>query len=526
MTTLVLPAARRVAAAVSPERIGLALLLALGAAVIWLPHRPPIIDLPQHAAQIALLRDLAMGRSPWASEVRVNLFTPYLLGYGLAFPLSMVMPVAAAIKVVLTVAYAAFGAVCIGIRRELGAARELDAYYFVSFFGFAYSWGFYTFLVSAPVGLAFIWLAIRYARQGGAIRGLWLAVLGVVLLFCHGLVFLFAAAVGLGVLRETAKGLRDAIARSWPFAIPLMMCAVLFVVTAGRETPTNSASTSMFYLDMGTFPERLIDFLWGSFESQGDLRWLPILVVFAALPFCGGLRFDVRRVESLVIAVGVLAVMLLVPSYAWLTAFLFQRFALFLLPAYAWLFSPAPSPRPGVARLIAPYVSVIALAAASFSLLAHLAQAASFSREARDFDAVEAHAAPNQRALSVMRDPRSAANDNPLAYLNFPQWYQAEKRGFVDPSFAQSHTVVVTFRGLMAPVYTDNVFMRTEGMVGTLDWRRDQLWRYRYFFVRSTTPLPKAFFVGVDCPPVSVATSGPWELLERRPCIDHRLLGS
>ena len=163
----------------TPTRLLLGLLFALGVAVIWAPARPPMVDLPQHAAQIGLLRDLALGRSPWAHELRINLFTPYLIGYGLALPLALVMPVVAAIKVVLTLAFAAFVALCLAIRRELSASAKLDAYFFVSFFGFAYSWGLYTFLVAAPVGLAFIWLSIRYARAGGAGRAWGLAALGV-----------------------------------------------------------------------------------------------------------------------------------------------------------------------------------------------------------------------------------------------------------------------------------------------------------------------------------------------------------
>ena len=65
---------------------------AWGMLIFWLAPHPPMIDLPEHAAQVALLRDLLLGQSPWGDLFRINLFTPYLLGYALALPLSFLMP--------------------------------------------------------------------------------------------------------------------------------------------------------------------------------------------------------------------------------------------------------------------------------------------------------------------------------------------------------------------------------------------------------------------------------------------------
>src|SRR5579864_983616 len=170
-------AARR-PAPLSLERALPWLTFAVGAAILWIPPWPPMADLPQHAAQVGLLKDLLFGRSPWAGEVRINYFTPYLLGYVLAVPLALTMPVAAALKTVMNLAYGLLGFVSMRIGRELGASRRLDAWHFVGFFGFAYAWGLYTFLVAAPVGAAFVWLSILYARRGGVGRGLALSALG------------------------------------------------------------------------------------------------------------------------------------------------------------------------------------------------------------------------------------------------------------------------------------------------------------------------------------------------------------
>ena len=78
------------------NRLVLALGLFLGLGAIWGAPHPLMIDLPQHAGQLALVRDMLLGRSPFAGELRINLLTPYLLGYALTLPLSLIMPIAVA----------------------------------------------------------------------------------------------------------------------------------------------------------------------------------------------------------------------------------------------------------------------------------------------------------------------------------------------------------------------------------------------------------------------------------------------
>src|SRR5205085_6190864 len=66
-------------------------------AAMWLAPHLPQIDLPQHAGQTALLREFALGRTPWPGELRVNLLTPYLIVYGALLGLAFVMSIESAI---------------------------------------------------------------------------------------------------------------------------------------------------------------------------------------------------------------------------------------------------------------------------------------------------------------------------------------------------------------------------------------------------------------------------------------------
>ncbi|MDB5443125.1 MAG: hypothetical protein JWP73_1501 [Phenylobacterium sp.] len=497
--------------------LGRLLLFALGVVAIWAAPRPLMIDLPQHAGQVALLHDLVLGRSPWAGEIHVNLFTPYLIGYGLALPLSFVMSAAAALKVVLTAAYAAFIGACIGVRRELGASPRLDAYYAFSFFGFAYAWGMYTFLVAAPLGVAFIWLCIRYARTGLARQGLGLAALGLGLLFSHGLVFLFACGVGGFILLvqpglAQPGGVRRLLLRSWPFWILLSACAAFFVLTRERE----AAITRDFgaQLAFGPWQAHFVSVVFNAFDAPNSGWPALCFPVFAGLPLLAGFRPDWRAREAVVIAAGALAVVVLAPHYAWSTSMLFERFALFLPPAYAWLLRERPPAPASLAARLQPRLGLWAGLACAAVLAQHARLSFEFGREQRDFEGILAAAAPGQRALALIFDPSSEVDHNADAYLHHALWYQAERGGFVDFNFAAFHPQIARFRPGRVPPVDEYVAQNP----ARFDWRADGGDRYRFFFVRSAGAPPASIFAGSPCPPAQVAASGEWRLYERRAC--------
>jgi hypothetical protein len=79
-------------------RVGFMASVVLAGATFWISPRLPMTDLAQHAAQVTLWRDLLLDTSKWQSFLYINYFTPYLVGYGLALPLSLVMPVSAVLK--------------------------------------------------------------------------------------------------------------------------------------------------------------------------------------------------------------------------------------------------------------------------------------------------------------------------------------------------------------------------------------------------------------------------------------------
>jgi len=176
-----------------------------------------------------------------------------------------------------------------------------------------------------------------------------------------------------------------------------------------------------------------------------------------------------------------------VPDAVLNTWFLYQRFALFLLPFYAVIFCPPQSAHRGVVQQL--WLPVLCWG----FLVLHSERLLAFAKESAAFDEVLAVTQPGQRALSLIFNPTSAALDNVEPYWNFPVWYQAEKNGFVDFNAAGSLPPVVRYRPDRLPA----------GFVGPIwewrhpknfDWAKYQAEIYRYFFIRSTGPLPRGYF--------------------------------
>src|SRR5262245_35973828 len=65
---------------------------------VW-AHRYPVgVDLPQHANLFRLWTELSKGPLEYRQLYRVELFTPYLLPYALAYPLTWLFGALAAVK--------------------------------------------------------------------------------------------------------------------------------------------------------------------------------------------------------------------------------------------------------------------------------------------------------------------------------------------------------------------------------------------------------------------------------------------
>ncbi len=464
------------------ERAAFWLTVILAGATFWISPRPPMEDLAQHAGQVVLWRDLLLGTSKWQPLLQVNYFTPYLLGSGLALLLSFVMPVGAALKLLLTLSYCGFVAACILLRRWMGGDRRLDWLFVTGFFGLAYAYGFFPFLIALPIAVLFTALAHRHAGRPTPAWGALLCMTGLALFFAHGLAFLFANAIGVTFLLLRRQSLRLLSIGALPYAALGLLCLVYFF----SSPPGDPASPQWLGLFGG-----LNNLLFFPFGSPG-VDWLYTLLVPLLLcaPLVLGCRINWRNKAAFVpISVLLLWLALVPESWAdnWFAA---SRFAVFFLPFYALMFS-APEPagrRPWLMLTVAPALCLAFVAI-------HAGRSMAFSRESRSFDDVLAATEPGYRVRGVVLDAASAAAANPRAYASFPVWYQVEKQGLADPNFAYFPIQVVSFRD-----------------------RRLATGDYRYYFVRHAGPLPAKVFPDGACNPVLRKSSGNWSVFENSNC--------
>jgi hypothetical protein len=498
------------------------LTLLWGGSIIWLAERPPMSDLPVHAGQIALLKDLLLGNSPWSDTVFINPITPYLLGYCLATLFSFVMPVLVAVKLTLSLAYFGFVLIAVKVGRHFGSSDYLDWMMLPVFFGLSFVWGFFSFLVAAPVGLIFI-LVADYSVSKSTINHRWLVIwIGLILLFSHGLSFAFfwSTAFVMIIVKCRADGFR----RLATALVPLLIVAgialiVLWMMKQDEQQLGQGLSTSiLFNYHWG----RLYELLTNSFDShlsdingrEYDWKYLTVASLFLSAPWLIGLRPIKSNYSVAMIPLAVvLAVSALVPTDVSGTWLLWERFALFLFPSYAWIFSSTRS-RDVTAWRVHSGVVVLILGC-WFAMGVRTIRTVRFDQESGSFSRVLATLDPAQRVLYFAFDKHSVANAHDYTYLHFASWYEAELHGFADPSLAYYHNMVVRFRRGRKPKLPAN-FERNPGM---FDWNAYQGDQYRYFIIRDKAQgSPSNYFKGSLCLPQKIVSDGEWQVYERTLC--------
>jgi hypothetical protein len=471
----------------SLERPAFWLIVALAGATFWLTPHPPMGDLPQHAGQIALWRDLLLGRSKWQAWFAVNYLTPYLVGNWVALLLAFAMPVTAALKLVLSLSYLCFVAACVLLRRSMGGDSRLDWLFVPGFFGLGYAYGFFPFLVGLPVGVLFIALAWRYAERPAVPSGMQLGVAGVVLFFSHGLVFVLANLIGVAFLLLRRRSFATLLAGVVPYVAFGLLAAIYFAALRLRGASVMSADRlePSWPGPMSTL-KYLLAFPIG--VPSADLVLLPLVPLLVVVPLLLGYRPNWRNLPALVPVALLLVWCFAMPDAFLDTWFIGSRFAALLLPFYALALRPPAAAGPAWTRLALPALCLAFLAI-------HVERLMAFNLESESFDEVLAAAEPGERARYVVGDISSAATRNLMAYEHFPAWYQVEKGGLVDFNFANFAQAVVRYR---------------EGTVLPNE--------YRYYFVRNGQTVPATSLPPGACQPVLRKRAGTWSLFESVKC--------
>jgi len=482
------------------EQPGFFLAVLCCALPILLPHYPPAIDLPQHAAQVASVKAYLQGSWPFADQFELKPFTPYWLGYGLILLLSGLTGVVWATKLVL--AASAVGMVLAAARlcRVMGADPRWNWLLLLLPFGFAYQWGFLNFYVALPFGL---WLLARVLDRGE--RGGWRGAFGL-LLWVHFLFFAHILVAGY----FCAMALLLLPARSWRTwlvqAAPIL--GVLPVTLAWVWGTVGVYQSGLALTDWAISWDRLANLLPDLVGLYGPWRPLGVVVGLMALavPVLTGGRLLAERRRLLPLAAHLLVVLFL-PSHVFGNSYTYERFAALGLVFYLLCFVPGPPPSARRhLRLATAGAAVLALAMLGMRIV----DALRFDADTRAYSNVIAQAEPGRRMLMLMIARKDESSGQPL-YLHFPAWYQAENNGLVEFSFSRFGVTPLHYRDPSS----SGVLIGFEWVPYSLDWTRHRGWLYDYVIVRSPTDESGPLYGISGCALVLIASQGPWQLYGR-----------
>ncbi|MDR0735934.1 MAG: hypothetical protein LBF51_03720, partial [Zoogloeaceae bacterium] len=410
---------------------------------LCLPDFPPMVDMPQHAAQVAALKGMIEGKFLWGDLVEFNYFTPYWLGYGTWLLLAILFPMTVATKLMLCLTFVSFVLGFSFLRRKFGAPESLDWLLIPAFFGLPYEWGFLTFLLSAPIGALFYHANIRL-MEDEKFPASWVLLLGVILAFAHGLMFaFFLFVVVMHLASSEGKCHRK---RSIAVLFALFVLMLLFMVKGDKLAAYDLAMNNRLRLHgVSAKFSNLMKTVPSGFSPEGAFF---LFVAILAAPFALGCKFT-RKAPAFSMLMCFLLVFAFLPSFMSRTGFIYQRFSLLLIPAYLLCFEKKEVPllKEGLAKGFLCVLMLLLM----YNPLSNLVY---FRNESAAFKSLLDELPKGKRAMSLVTG--IDRQDISINFLHFPVWYQSIGDGWVDFNFAWYYPQPIRFRTDSVPEIKPN----------------------------------------------------------------------
>ena len=393
----------------------------------------PMVDLPQHAAQIAIWLHL---HDPKWSEFQLfelNLRTPYLGVYALARGLSALLGVVPALKLAVWLSIVGHWAAFDWLVRSLGHARWLGLLGLPLGMGYGFYFGFISFIGALPFGLCATCLALRHRVQPTLASGLWLGSALCATLATHGF------ALGLTMVLVAPLLLRGGgslISRGLPLLAPALLMLIWLV-------PGSSARSIGFTIWDPRFWElnQMPGLLLASSGADHAASALGLILLGIVLLSLGRPSREPERFLPLLVML--LGYCLFPLSLGGFTP-LHPRFAAFLVPSLLLAFQPSGAKR-------SPYFDgFIAFTTAGwFCLFAVRLQR--FSRETQPITDFIARMPAGLSIRPLIFERESHAFPGLPAMIHLSAYYVPEKGGYQGYSFAMYPTSVVRYHPDVVP---------------------------------------------------------------------------
>lgn len=463
---------------------------------------PPMVDAPQHAAQVESVRAYLEGRWIFAPLFELKLFTPYWLGYGIVYLLAGAVGIVWGTKLAVASAACALPLVVARFCNRAGTDPRWNWLFLLLPFGYAYDWGFLNFYVALPFAFVFLHAVLEHrdapSRRTCVAILLWLHFL----FFAHVLVTAFTCVIALLLLGGPWQGARHWIRSSLPVLGVLPITLTWTAITFGNVGATE---LSLTFWDHGL--HRLVNLPPMLVATPTTLPGYLVAFFALATPRLTGARLATPW-RWLPFAF-YLAWMLFFAHHIFGNSHTYQRFGNIGLPLYLLCFRPATE----VTRARRDTIAALGVAVVAISMLGWATiRAAVFNAETRAYSNIMAAAQPGRRVLMLMMDSNSRASDAPL-FLHFPAWYQAERGGLAEFNFARFDVTPLSYRDPAA----SRIGIGFEWRPHTFNWSTHKGELYDYIVVRSPMDQSTALYAISDCRVSLLANDEPWWLYAKVP---------
>lgn len=437
---------------------------------VMLSIYPPMVDIPQHAAQITGLKSKILNQ-PWSfSELfELQLFTPYWFGYLIVMLLSVPFSMPLAMKIVIGSAQIFFVWTAAKFCVKLGMPKAWAYSFLLLPFGFAYQWGFLNFLVAAPLGFLFLIIVLE-RREKISIKNSLCLIFFVNLLFvAHLLILIFFCIIAAFLMLNPWEGMKKWILRIWPILTVLPLTIFWIVLSLMLAPETKDHILWSFGLN------RVYEFAPGLVSAPAVSWGYFVAVFFLFLPWMYGAAVKRSWVAWLPFILYVIW-MMFVPNYIGGNYFTYQRFALFGLPLYFIGFYVVDR-----AVLLSRYM-ILSCGTFALSLLVifvNVINVHSFNLEIKEYQSVVREAEPGRRMVMMAFNNMSKSNSEAPIILHMAGWYQAEHLGLAEFNFSRFWALPLQYKNKSGP----GIYSGFEWRPYDFDWERNAGSEIDYFLV-------------------------------------------
>jgi hypothetical protein len=468
--------------------------LLFAACMVWARYLP-LVDLPQHASQIATWLRLDDPRFPDAQLYDLNWGTPYLVAYGIARLTAPLLGVVGALKLVVTLGVLGTAWAVRELARATGHSPWFGLLSLPTAVGYSYYFGFVSFTLATPLALGCWRLALLHAERRSWRSGLALASVLLGTFGCHALGFALAVAGSAPLLVE--RGNLRARALALAPLLPGGLVAASWLPGLVRIGEQGGEFWGLGAQRLAHVPALLV----GMSTTDIPALLTGLLVLVCCTLLVGKPRGLLATVPLLVVVLGYLVLPMQLRSIG----FVYPRLVVFVVPALLLACRPRRSVR--LQARVAPLVlAVVGVWGAVFAL-----RLRAFQVECADFDGVLRDMPAGLAVRPIVFERESAAFPGVSAFLHFSAYYQVEKGGTQAYSFARNATSVVRERPPGSPAMQNGA----EWQPLTFDASRE-LPLFDVFMVRSEHDRARDLFAGADETVRLVSRHGHWWAYEKR----------